>query len=278
MSKLVEKVDSRRELPVYEQEFTFDEALFRQYYLLRLRPHERATGARLLGMALIGFFLVAVMLFSFRWKAEDDSLDSFNPMVPSTWGMPAEGLDGQVTAIAVLFLVLGLLYAGMAVWYFHGRRPDWSRPKWRWHVDRGFAAVREEGCDVLYDRDLVTEGGFLWLIASFVSMNETWDNCNVTLSTFPGGWDGTCRPNAPYEAPLAVRVWPDRLELGGPGGSRSIPWEEAFDLLEGRRFPDVAVLRSERCGEAVLLKGGFGAPWEEVRRYIEGRMREAGRG
>lgn len=37
----------------------------------------------------------------------------------------------------------------------------------------------------------------------------------------------------------------------------------------------MAVLRSERLGETLLLKGGFGAPWGEVRAYIEGAIRRS---
>lgn len=49
-------------------------------------------------------------------------------------------------------------------------------------------------------------------------------------------------------------------------------WSESFDYDEATFYRYFAVLRSERLGETLLLKGGFGAPWGEVRAYIEGAI------
>jgi hypothetical protein len=261
----------------YAEEFAFDEGLFRQYYLLHLRPHERRTGGNLttrgIGLLLFGGF-IGLLLFSSGSAAEVVGLASSD----------ARARDGLV--LFLVFSLLGALDLALGIWHLRGRRPRWDDPSWRWRVDESFGAIRrgdpQPGWNLLdgclptgrspYSSEVESRSPLFIGALSWGAGSGSWHDCDLWLPGRAGRFDpADPAPNAPHEAAFSVRLGDAGPERGsgseGPWG-----WEEVHDLLEGRRFPDVAVLRSKNRGEMVLLKDGFGAPWPEVRRYVEGMM------
>lgn len=51
------------------------------------------------------------------------------------------------------------------------------------------------------------------------------------------------------------------------------PWSEMYDLLEDCGDAGIAILRSKKQGEILLLKDGFDAPWISVKKYILSAIR-----
>lgn len=256
--------------PAYEERFVFDEAVFRDYYLLHLRPHERSMGSKFIAAGGCGVALAAFILFAFSLAAADAA--SFNPMNPATYGMPMRGVDAPMLALVAFCLLTGIPMICLGAWYLRGRRPDWGQGAWRRRVGLSFQAIEEGGGDRPYCRRIEMGVSMLSLLTTSQSLGDTWDDKDIYLRSIASLPEPAAGCREPYGAAASVCLHGDRVEASLAGHAREVPYAEVGDILEHRRFPDVAILRGKRCGEVALLKHGFGAPWPEVRSFISARI------
>lgn len=263
-------------LPVFEQEFVFDEHLFRQYYLLHLRPHEKGLGLKFLSAGFCGLSIGGIVLALF-WLSSGES--SFNPFDPQAYGAPIGGAAGVLLALACAALLAGLSEVLLGIWYIRGRRPNWESRAWRARVSKSFESVKAGSQSCPYDPCIESRVSFLSLLIQPQSIGDSWADGGLFLP--PWGLRSDMpdpRMDVPCEIIFSVRLLSDRVEKGG---AVAFPYSAIHDVLEHRRFPDVAIIRSEEFGETLLLKDGFGSSsWEEVRGFIEERVRglEKGKG
>ncbi|OUO91545.1 hypothetical protein B5F40_03695 [Gordonibacter sp. An230] len=227
--------------PAFEQRFVFDEHLFRRYYLLHLRPHEKGMGP------------------------------SLNPFDPRACGARIDGAASALLALACASILVGLLEVLLGLWYVRGRRPNWESRAWKARVGKSFESVKAGSHSCPYDPCIESKVSFLSLFVQPQSIGDSWADEDLFLP--PWGLGSNVpdpRAGVPCEVVFSVRLFSDRVEKGE---SASFPYSAIHDVLEHRRFPDIAIIRSREFGETLLLKDGFGSSsWEEVRGFIEERM------
>lgn len=82
-----------------------------------------------------------------------------------------------------------------------------------------------------------------------------------------------CEGPAKRSAAFEARFYGDRLEKGSDGQAVTFVYADVFDIVEDRRFPDMAILRiKDKRSEVVVRPSAFEeATWEEV----EDRIKDA---
>ncbi|MDP9859161.1 hypothetical protein J2S71_000857 [Olsenella profusa DSM 13989] len=249
---------------VWSESFDYDEATFYRYFAVHMGPHEASLASDLLGQAVVYLLLTAVLYVG--------------PIVGLAAGRSIQAVMGDMVGALgvplllffVVVLVDGVACLVLGVRALRGCRPDPSSPDWRERARLSLAWVAAGRGGSPYDPAIEKVFDFRYRLLLVRGFGDDWYDDYRFLRGLPSGDGGRERPRP---VPLSAAVCADGVRRGPSG--ELVPWSEVHDLLEDGDPGGVAVLRSERLGETLLLKGGFGAPWGEVRAYIEGAIRRS---
>ena len=259
--------------PLATCRFAFDEAAFREYYELRFRPHDRPSGWKFMWLGLVALAPVGAFLAFLAW-----------PDGPDVVGALLSGADvGLPTVVLLLYLSAWCAaYSWVAVYGFRLwrglRRPRWGTPRWEARTELSFRALADgptwKPVSERAYRSLLA-GPFV--LATLAWADAEWHDEPYAFDSVPGLLPRFSREElepgspAPRLAWFEARFHADRVEKGRPGeGAASFDYSEVFDIVEDRRFPDLAIIRmGDERSEVVVRPSAFeGASWEEVKALV----------
>ena len=259
--------------PLATCRFAFDEAAFRECFELRFRPHDRPSGWKFMWLGLVALAPVGAFLAFLAW-----------PDGPDVVGALLSGADvGLPTVVLLLYLSAWCAaYSWVAVYGFRLwrglRRPRWGTPRWEARTELSFRALAEgptwKPVSERAYRSLLA-GPFV--LATLAWADAEWHDEPYAFDSVPGLLPRFSREElepgspAPRLAWFEARFHADRVEKGRPGeGAASFDYSEVFDIVEDRRFPDLAIIRmGDERSEVVVRPSAFeGASWEEVKALV----------
>lgn len=253
---------------VWSESFDYDEATFYRYFAVHMGPHASRMAGDLASHG--GAYLLIALPFLVPMGATLSRARVDTPAGLAGF-LASDRVAAAAMAIGALELLAALLCAAGVARALRGARPDPSSPAWRGRARLSLAWVAAGRGGSPYDPAIEEHPWWAGVLA-FRSGGGRWhDRYLVPARVAPPSGDGG--RERPRPVPLSAAVCADGVRRGPSG--ELVPWSEVHDLLEDGDPGGVAVLRSERLGETLLLKGGFGAPWGEVRAYIEGAIRRS---
>ncbi|ERL06182.1 hypothetical protein [Olsenella profusa] len=251
---------------VWSESFDYDEATFYRYFAVHMGPHAGRMAGDLASNG--GAYLLIALPFLVPMGA---TLSRARVATPAdlVGFLASDRVAAAAMAIGALELLAALLCAVGVARALRGAHPDPSSPAWRARARLSLAWVASGRGGSPYDPAIEEHPWWAGVLALRAGRERWHDRYLVPARVAPPGGDGP----AAGSVPLSAAVCADGVRRGPSG--ELVPWSEVHDLLEDGDPGGVAVLRSERLGETLLLKGGFGAPWGEVRAYIEGAIRRS---
>ena len=250
---------------VWSESFDYDEATFYRYFAVHMGPHASRMAGDLASHG--GAYLLIALPFLVPMGATHSRARVSTP-AGLVGFLASDRIAAAAMAIGALELLAALLCAAGAVRALRGARPDPSSPDWRGRARLSLAWVAAGRGGSPYDPAIEEHPWWAGVLAFRYGGGRWHDRYLVPARVAPPGGGPAAGP-----VPLSAAVCADGVRRGPSG--ELVPWSEVHDLLEDGDPGGVAVLRSERLGETLLLKGGFGAPWGEVRAYIEGAIGRA---
>ena len=249
--------------PLATCRFAFDEAAFRECFELRFRPHDRPTGWRLASLGLLSLSLGASFAAALAWLRAPDA-------AAAAEGGGADPLLAVLVPLVLAWCAAWARVAVFGVWLARGRRrPRWGAARWEARTELSFRALADgptlKPVSESADRLLPALGGAGWSDAPWA-----YDLLPGLLPRFSREELEPGSP-APRLAWFEARFHADRVETGRPGeGAASFDYSEVFDIVEDRRFPDLAIIRmGDERSEVVVRPSAFeGASWEEVKALV----------
>ena len=244
---------------VWSESFDYDEATFYRYFAVHMGPHASRMAGDLASHG--GAYLLIALPFLVPMPATLSRAHVTTPAGLVDF-LAGDHVAAAAMAIGAFELLAALLCAGGVVRALRGARPNPSSPDWRERARLSLAWAASGRGGSPYDPAIEEDPWWAGVLA-FRSSGGRWhEQYLVPARVAPPDGDGP----AAGPVPLSAAVCADGVRRGPSG--ELVPWSEVHDLLEDGDPDGVAVLRSERLGETLLLKGGFGAPWGEVRAYI----------
>lgn len=241
----------------WSESFTYNEELFYRYFALHLRPHEKRMGHDLLQHSVV------YLLFS----------------LPVLWvevaGIRSAGTGGAmgwlsshpVFIVGVVLFLVGIFGTVEGVRAFLGISPSTSSAHWRERAALSLAWASANPDKSPYDPNIEIRPQWVVPIAWRAGATHWYDDYLVPRRLEASGEPGA----SPSEVHMSVLVCEDGVRRGP--NHVLCPWSEMYDLLEDCGDAGIAILRSKKQGEILLLKDGFDAPWISVKKYILSAIR-----
>lgn len=259
------------EEPLARADFDFDDEALHSYYELHLRPHDRGAGWRRFWISALGLLpMTALSYVALQGVAE--ALVGRLPPSPDALALPLE--------ISVFFLAWEIPLIGILIYsivLMRGRHPDWGSREWQAKSDAMFRHLASG--DTANPIDPSVEKTSFLLDSSFLcakgllTLGDSWYDTRVSFRHLSWRFvrDRAERPTASHNVPFSARFYADRIEKGSHGAVFARSYRDVFDVVEDKRYPDWAIVRSsDRVSHLVVKKSALlGASWDEVKARIK---------
>ncbi|WP_087193031.1 hypothetical protein [Gordonibacter sp. An230] len=258
--------------PLATCRFAFDEAAFREYYELRFRPHDRPSGWKFMWLGLVAL-AIGVFLGILVWPGVLHVVEALR-----------SGAEVDVPTVVLLLYLSAwcAAYSWVTVYGFRLwrglRHPRWGAPRWEARTELSFRALADGPTwRPVSERSYRSLLAGPFVLATLAWADAEWHDEPYAFDSVPGLLprfsEDELRPSspAPREARFEARFYRGSLSKGSGGGAAAFAYSEVFDIVEDRRFPDLAVIRmKDERSEVVVRPSAFeGASWEEVKALVK---------
>lgn len=256
--------------------FDFNEDMFRSYYQLRMRPHERSAGFKIAIAAFINLIplvaLFAIIIVGIQRVSGQNGEYAEMMRMGAAVLMPILG----VISIAAFFVIIYGIRSALGL-----RQPRWGSSRWNARTKMVFDALLEGET-----AKPAIPGTYSWTspIRTFFLpciylawIGASWHNEPLFYDATPGLIPRFSKENlalsekqAPYCVRFEVRFYEDHFEKGSLNSPVSFYYHEVFDVLEDNRFPNLAIIRiNDKESEVVVDKYAFNqGSWAKAQKLL----------
>lgn len=271
--------NEKDETTVFRNTFVFDEETFQEYYCLHLRPHDKGTGRACIGSGLAMLFFIGFMLFllSLGSPSLPKTLD------PTFWSKSEMAGLEMLLVLSFLAVVYGPILGYGVYLLSRPRIPRWGNAEWRSKTERCFRSLKQGPTNSPTALGVEFFKNPLYPFIALQVASYSWGEKPRFFRFYP--WMSFKHPEelldpehscAPYEVSFEARFFEDRIEKGSQAEVFCDSYNKVYDIVEDKRFPHLAIIRSVDRGELVVRKDAFeGASWKKVKRFIERRKDES---
>lgn len=268
-------MEDKRQEPLTTNRFSFEEIYFRRYYELHLRPHDKHTGWK----SFWWFLIVTFVLLFFLCLISFDLIALFGSENDYAKTRYASGIP--LLAVLLPLVALSVFCLVYSIRLMAGRMPKWEGKRWRAKTELVFRHLGAGKSDTVLPPNIEFKMSPMFVLNGPVSFFDSWYDEGIYFDLipylYPRYGDDILDPQkqrTPYKVAFEAHFYPDRIEKGRHREVFVSSYSDVHSIVEDKRYPELAIIRSKQKCELVILKNDFDVgTWEDVKAFLNARIK-----
>lgn len=263
--------------------FIFDVKQFKNYFLLAFYYRDKKMGLQI----AVVFFAASVLFFTLAWFLNNDIVSYYDDM--SSYA--ENTIRGSGGYLFKFLLTLGLIALAGTIFgvrlHLGYHKPNWIHPRWQVRIEMVFRFLHASDTQCMLfigldeqgkPRRIVSTISPVTFLMPFAYTDTGPHDQPLFFDIVPGILPRYPKPTGDPIKPIQFRAefYEDKIIKGSHGYVFVNDWSEILDVIEDKRYPNLAIIRKKETLEELVVKTDAfeGESWTQIKNRIAEATKE----